>query len=234
MLACLSTPLHAQSSRFSGKLALASQLVDRGLEITPATPVLQGSVSWTSPKGWSLGLAGGVEVRSPGDPVVALARVSRFWALSSDWQAQAGLLYYDYGAERGQDIPDRADASLYFTYRDTLTIGISAIHVSGYQGRRLLGAADIDLSWPLTRHVSLSAGAGIAQAAVASYGPGGYRRDGYHHAPILLYGYGHLGLAWSDGPWHLQLGRNISSLGERRVYGTQASSGWVATLSWSF
>lgn len=234
MLACLSTPLHAQSSRFSGEVALASQLVDRGLAITPATPILQGSISWTSPKGWSLGMAGGVEVRSPGHPVVALARVSHFWVLSSDWQAQASLVYYDYRAERGWGIPDHVDANLYFTYRDALTFGLSAVRVSGNQDRRLLGAADLDLSWPLTRHVSLSAGAGVAQTAVASYGPGWYHHYGYHHDPIQLYGYGHLGLAWSDGPWHLQLGRNMSSLGERRAYGTRASSSWVATLSWSF
>lgn len=233
MLACLSTPLHAQSSNFSGEVALASQLVDRGLAITPATPVLQGSVSLALPEGWSLGLAGGVEARSPGRLVVALARVSHFWALSSDWQAQASLLYYDYRADDGRGIPDRADASLHFTYRDTLTFGLSAVRVSGNQDRRLLGAADLELRWPLTRHVSLSTGAGIAQTAVASYEPGSYQHYG-HDAPIELYGYGHLGLAWSDGPWHLQIGRNMNSLGERRVYGTQASSNWVATLSWSF
>lgn len=234
MAASLSAPLHAQSSGLGGEVALASQLVDRGLAITPATPILQGSVSWASPKGWSLGLAGAVELRSPGRPVVALSRVSRFWALSSDWQAQANLLYYDYRAERSRDIPDHVDASLYFAYRDTLTFGLSAIRVSGDQDRHLLGAADLGVSWPLTRHVSLSAGAGIAQAAVASYGSGWYHHHGYQLYHIQLYGYGHLGLAWSDGPWHLQLGRNMSSLGERRAYGTHASSSWVATLSWSF
>lgn len=233
-LACLAMPLRAQSSRFSGEVALASQLVDQGLAVTPATPILQGSVSWTSPGGWSLGLAGGVEVRSPGRPVVALARVSRFWPLSGDWLAQANLLYYDYRAEGGSGIPDRADASVYFIYRDTVTLGLSAVRVSGDRDRRLRGAADVDASWPLTQHLSVNAGAGIAQAAVAPYGAGGYRHPGPRHDPVRLYGYGNVGLAWSDGPWHLQLDRNASSIGKRRAYGTQAPSTWVATLSRSF
>lgn len=235
--ACLAAPLHAQSSRFSGEVALASQLVDQGLAVTPATPVLQGAVSWTTPEGWSVGLAGGVELRSPGRPVVVLARVSRFWPMSADWLAQASLLYYDYRAERGSRIPDRADASVHFIYRDTLTLGLSAIRVSGDGDLR--GAADIDASWPLGEHLSVTAGAGIAQAAVASHGPGGYS-GGYWYPTdprydrVRVYGYGNLGLAWSEGPWHLQLDRNRSSMGSRRAYGTQAPSGWVATVSRSF
>lgn len=234
MLASLAAPLHAQSSRLSGEVALASQLVNQGLAVTPATPILQGAVSWTSPDGWSLGLAGGVEVRSPGRPVVALARVSRFWPLSGDWLAQASLLYYDYRAEGGSGIPDRADASIYFIYRDTVTLGLSAIRVSGDRDRRLRGAADIDANWPLTQHLSVTAGVGIAQANVVSYGHGGYRHPGPRYDSVQLYGYGNVGLAWSDAPWHLRLDRNRSSMGSRRAYGAQPPSTWVATLSRSF
>src|SRR3546814_19718730 len=86
---------------------LSSQLVDRGLAISPATPIVQGSVSWMSPGGWSMGLAGGVELRSPGQPVVVLGRVSRFWSISDDWLAHASLLYYDYRAQRYRGIPDQ-------------------------------------------------------------------------------------------------------------------------------
>lgn len=237
---CLSAPLHAQS-RLSGNIALASQLADRGLAITPVTPILQGAVSWKSPTGWSLGLAGGVEVRSPGRPVIVLARISRAWAPSADWLAQANLLYYDY---RGNGIPDRADANVYFTYRDALTLGLSAIRVDDARNTRVLGAADASLSWPLMRRLSLSAGAGIAQAVVRSHGPGSYPRRGYEneneygygygYERVQLYGYGNLGLAWSEGPWRLQVDRNTSSLGARRVYGHGASTDWVATLVWSF
>lgn len=230
MLACLSAPLHAQS-RIGGNVALASQLVDRGLAITPVTPILQGAVSWTSPTGWSLGLAGSVEVRSPGRPVMVLARVSRAWTLSGDWLAQANLLYYDY---RGSRIPARADANVYFIYRDILSFGLSAIRVDDARNPLVLGAADASLGWPLTQRLSLSAGAGVAQAAVRADDPGRYPRYGYGYERVQLYGYGNLGLAWSDGPWRLQVDRNKSSLGERRVYGTRASSDWVATLVWSF
>src|SRR3546814_11667251 len=63
VLACLSAPLHAQSRPFSGEVALSSPLVDRGLGNYPAPPLVQGSVSWMSPGGLSMGLAGGVELR---------------------------------------------------------------------------------------------------------------------------------------------------------------------------
>lgn len=233
--ACLSAPLHAQSSRVSGQVALASQLVDRGLAITPATPILQGSVTWTSSTRWSLSLAGGVEVRSPGRRVVTLARVSHDWALADDWHAQASLLYYDYGTSSRPYAADRLDASLYFTYRDVLTFGLSAIRVIDDGNHRLLGAADLSVHWPLAQHVSLSAGAGIAQATDSPYGHDGYRPPyGYRRGQFRLYGYGQLGLAWSDGPWHVELDRIVSSLATQQSRDTRASSRWVATLSWSF
>lgn len=253
--ACLPVAVRAQS-RVDGNLALASQLVDRGLAVTPATPVLQGAMSWASPTGWSFGVAGAVETRAPGTPVMALARVSRAWAPSAEWQAQASLLYYDYHAN---GLPDRLDANVYFTYRDLLSFGLSAIRADNPRApRRVTGAADATLSWPLARHLSLSAGAGIAQATVTVYGPryppGGPPGDPptypptyppgsppyyyganrlYRYDRVQRYGYGSLGLAWSHGPWRLQVDRNMNSLGERRVYGGRAP-GWVATLSRAF
>src|SRR3546814_16236723 len=89
-----------------------------------------------SPGGWSMGLAGGVELRSPGQPVVVLGRVSRFWSLSDDWLAHASLLSYDYRAERYRGIPDRAEANPSFTYRDPLTDGYSPMRPRGTQPRR--------------------------------------------------------------------------------------------------
>jgi hypothetical protein len=233
--ACLPAMVNAQS-RVDGKIALSSQLVDRGLAITPATPILQGAVSWASSSGWSLGAAGAVETGSPGTPVMALARVSRAWAPSAEWQAQASLLYYDY---RATAMPDRLDANLYFTYRDLVSFGVSAIRIDNPRApRRLAGAADATLSWPIARHLSLSAGAGIGQATITTYG---YRRPpslygaarAYRYDHVRSYAYGSLGVAWSDGPWRLQVDRNMNSLGDRRVYGARAP-GWVATLSWAF
>jgi hypothetical protein len=233
--ACLPAMVNAQS-RVDGKIALSSQLVDRGLAITPATPILQGAVSWASSSGWSLGAAGAVETGSPGTPVMALARVSRAWAPSAEWQAQASLLYYDY---RATAMPDRLDANLYFTYRDLVSFGVSAIRIDNPRApRRLAGAADATLSWPIARHLSLSAGAGIGQATITTYG---YRRPpspygaarAYRYDHVRSYAYGSLGVAWSDGPWRLQVDRNMNSLGDRRVYGARAP-GWVATLSRAF
>lgn len=235
VLACLSAPMHAQS-RFGGRIALSSQLVDRGIAITPATAVLQGAVSWSSPSGWSAGVAGGVETRSPGDPVLFVAQVSRAWAPSGDWLVQASLLHYDYGSGAGSGgarsgFPDRGEAGLSLTYRDTVVVGLSAIRVSGHRDQRWLGAMDAGASWPLTRRLSLSAGAGVAQAVVRDYGRG-YRRYDYGH--LRRYGYGNLGLAWNGGPWRLQLDRNLNSLGTRRAYGSPSASDWMVTLSRSF
>jgi hypothetical protein len=233
--ACLPAMVNAQS-RVDGRIALSSQLVDRGLAITPATPILQGAVSWASASGWSLGAAGAVETRSPGTPVMVLARASRTWAPSSEWQAQASLLYYDY---RAAAMPDRLDANLYFTYRDLLSFGVSAIRVDNPRApRRVTGAADATLSWPVARHLSLAAGAGIGQATITTYvrrPPPYLYGEGrtYRYDHVRSYAYGSLGLAWSDGPWRLQLDRNMNSLGERRVYGARAP-GWVATLSRAF
>src|SRR3546814_14972991 len=70
VLACLSAPLLAQSRPFRGEVALSSQLVARGPATSPATPIVQGSVSGLSPGGGSLGFAGGVALRPPGTPLV--------------------------------------------------------------------------------------------------------------------------------------------------------------------
>lgn len=229
----VSASAHAQSSPFGGEIALASQLVDRGLPLAADTPVLQGAASWASAGGWSLGLAGGVEVRS-GQPVLGLARASRTWAPSGDWLVQASLLYYDY---RGGDggTRDRADASVAFTYRDTVTFGVSALHPIGGWGQRLLGAADANVSWPLTPHLSFVAGAGVAQATVRPRYRAGYHYRSRGHGRLQSYGYGNLGLAWAGGPWRLRIDRNLASLDAGRAYyGSGGSPDWVATVSWSF
>lgn len=233
VLACLTAPLHAQSLRATGEIALVSRLVDQGLALTPETPVLQGSVSWASPGGWSLGVAAAVEVRSPADPVLSVARVSHSWMPSGDWLVQAGILHYDYRSNRGRAMPDRSVANLYVSYRDTVTFGVLASRVSGDKANRVLGAADVGISWPLTARASLSAGAGVAQSLASRY-DGGYRGHRYGPGPVRVYGYGSLGLAWREGPWRLQLDRTTNSLGDRSVYGARASQGWIATCSRAF
>lgn len=253
MAACLSMPLHAQSTTFDATVALSSQLVDRGQAITGDTPILQGAVSWmfptgaaasrTLPSGWSLGLSGSTELRSPNRMAEALLQASRYWSLSSDWQIQVSLLYYRYpGSTDDSSALDRAEAGIDWSYRDVLTLALSAIHVIGAKGP-LRGAADINLQWPLARHFSLSAGAGITQSLGASYYPyhhvypGAYSHAYPGHAGAIRanhYGYGHVGLLWSDGPWRMELDRIVAAPETQQPWANPGASPWVATISRSF
>ena len=236
--ACLfMPPLHAQSKNLDGEVALSSQLIDRGVAITPATPILQGAVSWTSPAGWSLGVSGSTEARSPGRVVEALAHASRYWSLSGDWQMQASVLYYRYPGSGGARAYDRAETGVNWTYRDVLSLGVSAIYVIGAKEHRPRVAADASFHWPLPGRFSLSAGAGAAEATIAPYSPyhheyaGSYR---YVHAGGGLHGYGHVGLSWSGGHWRMQLDRILADPATRQQWDVMGASPWVATISRSF
>lgn len=236
--------LHAQSTAFNGAVALSSQLVDRGQAVTSATPILQGAASWTFPAGWSLGLSGSAEVRSPGRLVAALVQASRHWSLSGDWQMQANLLYYRYSGTSRSRAFDRAETGLSWTYRDVLTFGLSAIHVIGSEGkRRLRGAADISFHWPLADHFSLSAGAGAAQSPMAPYNAYGYghasRQEydypgSYERVRTGIQTYGHVGLSWSHGPWRIEVDRILADPETRWQWDVMGASPWVATISRSF
>ncbi|WP_460877133.1 TorF family putative porin [Rhodanobacter koreensis] len=233
--ACLSMPLHAQSTTFTGTAALSSELIDRGQAITGNTPILQGAASWTSPAGWSLGLSGSTEVRSPGRVVEALVQASRYWSLSDDWQMQANLLYYRYPGETRSRAYDRAETGVDWTYRDVLTFGMSAIYVIGARDHQPRGAADLSFHWPLAWHFSLSAGVGVAQPLIAPYTPYGYGHAGsYSYDRTGLHGYGHAGLLWSHGPWRIELDRIMADPETRQQWANLGASPWVATISRSF
>ncbi len=219
--------LHAQSTNISGVVALSSQLVDRGLAVTPVTPIFQAAASWTSPSGWSLGLSGGTELRSPGNVTEALAQASHYWSLSSDWQMQASLLYYDYPSNARSGAFDRAETGVSWIYRDVLTFGLSATSLTGGNDHQPRGAADLNVHWPLTKHFSVSAGLGVAQSLLSPYTPNGYGR-------ASVYRYGHAGLMWGYGPWRIELDRIMIDPGSRREWGNLAPSPWVATISRSF
>jgi uncharacterized protein (TIGR02001 family) len=227
IVAWLPTPLHAQSTNISGTVALSSQLVDRGLAITPVTPIFQAAASWTSPTGWSLGLSAGTEVRSPGRVSEALAQASRYWSLSSDWQMEASLLYYDYPSNARSGDFNRVETGVSWVYRDILTFGLSAITLTGGNDQRPRGAADVNFHWPLAEHFSLSVGAGVAQNLISPYGPSGYGHTGF-------YGYGHAGLVWGYGPWRIDLDRIMIDPESRQQWGSLAPASWVGTISWSF
>lgn len=225
----------AQSSTVNGTVALSSQLVDRGLAITPDTAILQGAVSISLPSGWSFGASASAELRDISPPAEAFVQASHYWRIATDWQFQAGLIYYDYPS-RGGGAFNRTEGSINWIYRDVLTLGVSAIYPTGGTSNQLRGAADVAFHWPLPWNFSLSAGAGYAQAQVPYYrryasGQGG--SYGYHGGDrVESYGYGHLGLIWGRGPWRVEVDRMIVDQAMRAE--NLAASPWVATISYSF
>jgi uncharacterized protein (TIGR02001 family) len=212
----------AQSSSFGGVVALSNQLVDRGLAVTPKTPVLQGALSWTTPSGWSLGLSASTETRSPGQIVESLAQASYAWSLSSDWQMQTGLLYYRYGNDSHWRTYDRVELGANWIYRDVLTLGISAAQLVHSAGRGPRGAADVGFRWPLVWKLSVSAGIGTAQYLIPPY-----------NREYPRYQYGHAGLVWENDGWRIELS-HIMTEHAPRPNGSPAVSPWNATVSRTF
>lgn len=226
--------VQAQTATFNGTVALSSQLVDRGLAITPDTAILQAAGSVTLPSGWAFGASASGEVRDLSPLAEAFVQASHYWQIAPDWQFQAGLIYYDYPS-RGGGTFNRVEASTNWTYRDVLTLGVSALYPTGSTSHKLRGAADVSFHWPLPWQFSLSAGAGYAQAQVPYYVtyPNGHSSYGYHGGNrVNSYGYGHLGLIWSHGPWRAEIDRMLVDHTMRDE--NLAASPWVATISFSF
>lgn len=242
MAAGLAAPLQARASNVRAVVAVGSQLVDRGLAITPATPVLQGAAAWTSATGrWSLGLSASAELRSPGRLDATLLQASRHWVMSDAWQMQASLLYYRYAGTARSRAYDRGEAGIHWIYRDTLTIGLAATRAFGTADHRTRTAADLALHWPLVRDVSFSVGAGIAQTLAwprrdSDYDHGyGYGHGySYRDNPPSVYRYGNAGLMWSKGPWRVQLDRIVTDLERNRQNSDLRAAPWVVTISRSF
>lgn len=240
--ACLSPATHAQSANLSGTVALSSQLVDRGLPITSQTPIVQGSVAWATPRGWSLRLSASTEARSPDHFTETFAQAARYWTLAPDWQMGANLSYYDYPGSRQARTYDRVEAGMGWVYRDVLTFGLSVIDGVGPGDHQLRGSADVGFHWPLPGHFGFSAGAGIAQYPVVLHSrydhdhASSYEYDGvtyYSYTRWDTYGYGHVGLMWTYASWRLELDR-ILTRGLKRPRNSFDTAPWVATLSFSF
>ncbi|MET4676993.1 uncharacterized protein (TIGR02001 family) [Luteibacter sp. PvP120] len=214
----------AQSVVTSGTVALSSQLVDRAVALTPATPILQGSVTWTTPTGWSLGLAASTRLRAPGRLAESLAQVARSWTLSDDWQVQVPLVYYRYPPNGSWHVYDRVELAVVGIYRDTLTIGVSGAQLVHGANRGPRGAADLGFLWPLADHLTLSLGAGIAQTLIRPRHV--YDSDPGHYL------YGQAGAIWDTGPWRFQLAHIVN--GQHGQGGPSRIAPWTATLSRSF
>jgi uncharacterized protein (TIGR02001 family) len=219
--------LHAQASPFAGTVALTSQLVDRGLPITSARPVLQGELNWSVPGGWSFGAAAASELRST-RLAEGMLHVAYSWPVSTNWQMQASVLYYDAprrGRARGYR---RAEADLAWIYRDILTLNLAARRPVGSAEAHTNPVAEANLRWPLTRHLSLLAGAGVARFQ----GNYGYYR--YYGEGAGYYRYGQVGLAWRRDRWHIELDRIAIDGAPAARRGTGGLSPWMASVSWSF
>ncbi|MBE1161915.1 hypothetical protein [Dyella acidiphila] len=232
----LAGPLHAQTGNFAGTVALSSQLVDRGIALTPVTPILQGAVNWSSAGGWMAGVSIGTQLRSP-DRSEGLAQLGHYWTLSDDWRMQADATYYGYSGNTRASAYNRAEASVNWMYRDVLSFGLSAITLTGGDDHHPRGAADLDFHWPLPWHLSLAAGAGITQTLVTSRPPwpGAHHYYDYGYGGVSsYYGYGQLGLIWAWGPWQVELQRIATTSNIARQTGSLAAAPWVGTVSWSF
>lgn len=220
---CLLAPIRALAGDLSGGVAITSQLVDRGLAVTPASPVLQGAVSWTTPSGWSLALSGGVELDSPGHVAAAVARLGRTFSLSDNWRIQTGVLYYHYASRL------RANAyepGVYLAYRDLLTFGVACAYFPEADTHKLHPAADLNFHRPLAGDFWITAGVGIARYAVSDGNPE-YYHTGY-------YRYGQAGLIWNHGTWQVELDRVLVDSAAPVYLRRQAAASWLATISWSF
>jgi len=221
---CLLAPVPACAGELNGTVSLASQLVDRGFAITSATPALQGGIAWTTPSGWSLGLSGGVELRSPGHVAASVARVARTWTLSENWRMQTDVVYYHYAGRLHANV---YEPGVYWVYRDVLTFGLSGVYVASADEHRVHPAADVNFHWPLAGGFSISGGFGVARYAL----PYGYPNERYHTG---YYRYGEAGLLWSHGAWQVELDRVAIDSGSHRYLRRLAASPWLLTLSRSF
>jgi len=226
-VACPRGPLRAQATPLGGTVALTSQLVDRGLPITSTRPVLQGELRWDAPGGWSLGVAAASELRST-RLAEGLLHVARSWPLSTNWQMQASVLYYDAPRRERARGYRRVEADLAWIYRDILTLNLAALRPIGSPDAHANPVAEANLHWPLARHLSLLAGAGVARF---QRGYGYYR---YYGGGAGYYRYGQVGLAWSGERWRVELDRIATDGAPAARRGSGGLSPWLASVSWSF
>jgi hypothetical protein len=208
--AAQATPVHAQ-------VALASDLTERGLLYGPVRPVLQAEVS-ASFGAWSAALAAGAQSNTSQLERVS-ARLTRYWALSNDWQADAELNWYDYRRLRYTPGYSATELGVSASFRDLLSLGASVRNYSDAGAPGLRGAVDAGLRWPLAGRWSVTANLGWAQ--LPTY-------EG------TWYSYGSGGVGWESGGWNAGLGRTGASRAAREQLGGDAQSHWTAFVAKEF
>lgn len=223
--ALAAAPFAARAADWTGTVAVSSQLVDRGVPVSGPGPVAQGAVAWIAPSGWSLSGSASYQTRPVGRLAETLLQGARAWRLDDDWQVQASTTYYRYADDPSWRIYDRVEVGGTLIFRDVLTVGLSAAErVHGGGSPR--GALDVGLRWPLGRHLSLAGGAGVSRYIVDPY----YDHDGRQVGTgATYYTYGHAGLAWTSGPWRVDLVR-VAARRDRLPFERRPSP-WLATIA---
>lgn len=207
----------AQPLQWTGHVAVASELTDRGLLVGPRRPSLQAALTAVHNQRWTWSFSASVPSGHERQGRVS-AQVGRYERLSDDWQLDAGLAYYAYPGDTVAARANRWELQAGAAYRDLLSLGVAALHFPAWPGQRagLQWALDLGLRWPLA--AGWSATASLGQADVPAQ-------------PRWRYRYGGLGLAWQTADWRLELNRLGSDDTARRVSGAAADARWSATLT---
>ncbi|APO97150.1 hypothetical protein OR60_11535 [Xanthomonas vesicatoria] len=225
LLALIMSPCGtALADNVGGAVAVASTLIDRGISIAPNRVTLQAAGYWLPAPGWSVSASVALQSPSFSDPVALTLQGARGWMLGDRWQMQASLLYYAYPADRQSRTFDRQEASLAWSYRDTLTFSLSTFNFPRAQRSPWNMVVDVTANVPLTGDFNLSAGAGISDFPAMSYGAASSGR----------YRYGQLGLKWSRAAWTVKLDRVVTSDNTPRAQGGPGETPWVGMVSRTF
>lgn len=197
-------------------LALASDLTDRGLQYGPRRPVLQGELSALVDGRWAASLSGSVQGDSSPSHFAG-ARLSRYWTLSNDWEADAALSWYDH--RHDPIVRYRyAEAGASVAFRDVLSLGLSTRNYTQWPGH-LRWAVDTGLRWPIAGDWSVNGNVGWAQ--LPTYDGKRYRYSG-------------AGIGWQRNGWSAGLSRIGADSTARTHLGSSARPHWSAFIAKDF
>lgn len=210
----------APSLQWTGQLAVASELSDRGLVIGPRRPTAQASLTGVIDQRWTLGMSASAPLGFARQGRV-LAQLGRYERLSDDWQLDAGLGFYAYPGDDGAGRGNRWELMAGASWRDLFSGSLTALHYPAWPGQRagLQWAMDLVGRWPIAGGWSATISLGRADLPVL---------------PDRRYRYGGLGLAWQQGGWRLELNRLGSSGTARAIMGPAARPRWSGSASLQF
>jgi len=218
LLLALSGASHGEPVEVRGQIVVASDLTDRGVQLGPTSPFVQGEVSALLDRQWSASLAAGTQHdRSPNDRVVV--RLDRYWALSNDWQADAGLRWYDYRQAHAGQHSRYVEFAASVGYRDLFSLGTSAKEYTPRWPGGLHWALDAALRWPIALGWSLDADLGRTQLPT-------YEAQWYRYAAV--------GIGWQRRGWSAGLSRIGADSTARDQFGSDAQFHWTAFVAKDF